>query len=241
MGDSSVERRVITVDGIDVTLTRKRVKNINLRVDHSGNVLVSAPARVSQRTIEEFVTSRLAWIKSARSRVQRERKQMEHACTEGATIYLWGEPMTIRFDATAKPKGNARFHFEKEDGKLAVFMRAADSSDDQARERAFDRWLKTELMEHVSVLLPICEQLVGRSCGMVRIRRMKSRWGSCNTKTGVITLNASLVHYDRRCLSYVITHELCHLHEPSHNKRFHQLMDAFCPDWRECRALLNSK
>ena len=62
---------------------------------------------------------------------------------------------------------------------------------------------------------------------------MTSRWGSCNVSTARITLSTHLVHHDPRCLTYVIIHELCHLYEPSHNERFHALMDGFCPDWRE--------
>ena len=53
--------------------------------------------------------------------------------------------------------------------------------------------------------------------------------------------SSQLVHYDQRCLAYVLTHELCHLHEPSHNARFHALMDRFYPDWRTVRALLNGR
>ena len=55
-----------------------------------------------------------------------------------------------------------------------------------------------------------------------------------------ITINSQLAHYDRRCLDYVVCHELCHLYEPSHNARFHALMDRFYPGWKAVRKLLSA-
>ncbi|MFR6467952.1 MAG: SprT-like domain-containing protein [Lachnospiraceae bacterium] len=70
---------------------------------------------------------------------------------------------------------------------------------------------------------------------------MKTRWGSCTVQTGKIRLNFSLARKPEACLEYVLVHELCHLLEPSHNARFHGLMDKFLPDWRERKLLLNQK
>ena len=224
-----------------MTVTRKRVKNINLRVDRSGNVRVSAPRRVSQSTIEEFVKSRIPWIKAALARVGQERMHVERSCPEGATVYLWGTELTVRYDAASSSMGRSQYHFEACDGELVVSMRPDRAEDARARDNAFDRWLRAELVAQINEVLPHCEQVVGRACSQIRIRKMTSRWGSCNTRTRAITLNATLVHFDKRCLTYVVIHELCHLHEPSHNERFHRLMDSFCPDWRAIRAQLNSK
>ena len=62
---------------------------------------------------------------------------------------------------------------------------------------------------------------------------MKTRWGSCTVETGKIRLNARLARKPETCVEYVLVHELCHLLEPSHNARFHRLMDGFLPDWQE--------
>ena len=83
------------------------------------------------------------------------------------------------------------------------------------------------------------EPLMGvRSSGFT-IREMKTRWGSCTVSTGKIRLNLRLAAKPRECLEYVLVHELCHLLEPSHNQRFHALMDQFLPDWRGRKKRLN--
>jgi predicted metal-dependent hydrolase len=101
--------------------------------------------------------------------------------------------------------------------------------------------LKEQLSERIEALLPHCEEVVGRNASAIRIKAMKSRWGSCNTKTGTVSIALRLVHFDPRCLEMVLYHELCHLIEPNHGPRFHALMDVFCPDWRDRNKLLGGR
>lgn len=70
------------------------------------------------------------------------------------------------------------------------------------------------------------------------IRAMKRRWGSC-TKAGRIVLNPDLVCAPRRCIDYVIIHELCHLHVMRHDDRFFRMLVGFLPDWRERKLRLD--
>lgn len=98
---------------------------------------------------------------------------------------------------------------------------------DAARVRAlmdayFDRW----------------ESFLGVQTKERRIRKMKTRWGSCNVKDKRIWLSSYLGAYPEECLEYVIVHELCHLLERGHNRRFYALVASCLPDWKERRAKL---
>jgi predicted metal-dependent hydrolase len=73
----------------------------------------------------------------------------------------------------------------------------------------------------------------------VRIRRMKTRWGSCTAK-GVITLNLRLIQVQREMIEYVLVHELCHLREHNHSPAYFRLLDRALPEWREWKRRLNS-
>lgn len=75
----------------------------------------------------------------------------------------------------------------------------------------------------------------------LRIRKMKSRWGSCIPAKGVITLNTKLMAYSRRCIEYVVMHEFCHFMEPNHSVRFYEWLTMMMPDWRERKAELNHR
>lgn len=96
--------------------------------------------------------------------------------------------------------------------------------------------LKDDILKYASKWEPV----MGVRCTKWQIREMKTRWGSCTVNTGQIRINLRLAKKPEVCLEYVVVHELCHLLEPSHNQRFHSLMDGFLPDWRDRKALLEA-
>lgn len=83
----------------------------------------------------------------------------------------------------------------------------------------------------VAGLLPLLAPY-GVAMPQVKLRAMKSRWGSCAWQKGYITLNTRLYHAPRACLDYVALHELCHFVRPDHSPAFHRLLDALMPDWK---------
>lgn len=235
----------IEVAGMPVELVRGRVRNINLRVRPDSSVRVSAPRSVSLAQVEAFVASRATWIRRAQHRVAAAHEGHDATCRQGQTILLWGEPLTCHI-TSGEPMGRSRVA-RISHGASELIVTVSDevardlASHTDALQRALDTYLRTQLREAAEALLPSLEATVGVKASGLRFRRMSSRWGSCNVRSGMITLNTQLVHHDPECLAYVLTHELCHLHEPSHNARFHALMDRFYPTWRTVRARLNGK
>ena len=75
----------------------------------------------------------------------------------------------------------------------------------------------------------------------LRVRTMKSCWGSCLVNKGIITLNRKLIMKPRECIEYVVVHELCHFIHPNHSKQFYGFMEQFMPDWKERKARLNGR
>lgn len=233
----------LEVNGLAFTLTRKRVRNINLRVQRDGTVTVSAPARISEADILAFVDSRQGWIERAQQRVMRSRRSQVVRCDEGASLTLWGNPLTLHLTFVPAQGRWPRCAFHVAGERLLVEVDARLAANDEKtcsrRTELLERWLHAQLEERVHTLAPACEQTVGRKASSWHLKHMSSRWGSCNVQTAAINLATSLVHYPERCLEYAMLHELCHLHEPSHNARFQALMDQFCPSWRGIRQELN--
>ena len=239
--NASRKTTLLDVDGLTVQLTRKRVRNVNLRVRRDGAICVSAPARVPQSEIERFVRSKRDWVEQALARQSSQVDCTSLDCSEGSSVWVWGRRLECRHVTDISLLAQTETSFEIAGDSLLVNVDQRTLEGDHAQEAMsalFASWLKQRLSERIREVLPHWEEVVGAKCIAVRIRVMSSRWGSCNVKTGKITLNAHLVHYDPRCLDQVICHELCHLHEPSHNAHFHALMDRCYPDWRAVRALL---
>lgn len=233
------ETQLLEIDGITIELQRKRVKNINLRIRADGTVHVSAPLRTPQATVEAFVRSKADWI---RDRVQLRQEQAEEAprrWADGEQVFVWGEPAPLVLTEAASVRSEG---VRLTDGKLfvAVANRYSGEGDDAVahRERLVERWQAAQVRDAALPLLEQHGKRMGVQAGSLRLRRMKSRWGSCNVRTGAITLNSELARFPHQCLEQVVVHELCHLLEPSHNARFHALMDRYYPAWPEARRLL---
>ncbi|MFR1843992.1 M48 family metallopeptidase [[Clostridium] scindens] len=97
------------------------------------------------------------------------------------------------------------------------------------------------LTEMVEAYARKWEPVMGVHATHWTFRYMKTRWGSCTVNTGRIRINTRLAYYPDECLEYIVVHELCHLIEPSHNKRFHAYMTKYLPDWKERRKKLCEK
>lgn len=213
----------LVVDHLTVSLTRKRVRNINLRVRRDGTVGVSAPPGVPEQEVRAFVRSKSAWIERARDRALSRKRMASPSCSDGAELSLWGGPVTVRL-ATRPPSGPRPLMDVELDGStllVNVDERIGGGGTDAlaSRDRQLAAWLGSQLEAEVGRLLPACQDRVGRRCSRLTIRTMKTRWGSCNVRSGRVTLNAALVHHDPRCTEYVLVHELCHLPDRAEPQR----------------------
>lgn len=198
----------LNVDGLEipVEVTRKRVKNLNLRVRSDGTVTLSIPLRTPHAYAQAFLDRKAAWIAE---RVRRSAEQEALKTPDGEApgyIPLWGAPVP-REAALGEHIG----------------------IDDLYRAEV------TRVLPDVAARI---EQIIGVHAARWSVRTMKTRWGSCTPKTGAIRINARLAAYPPECLEFVVAHELVHLLEPSHNARFHALLDEFYPENHRVSQLL---
>jgi hypothetical protein len=241
------EKRVIILGDVEIKyeLTRKSVKNVNLRIDAAGTVKVSASRRVPVDYIEGFMRQKQALIVAAVDRAeQNSRRQLEQKpqlprrYEDGEQLALLGRKRTVKLVQVFKA-GSERIDLEED----LMYFRVRDPGDVRHKELMYEKWLKAyqcELYEE------ICRQVhrqflqFGVGYPAVRIRRMTSRWGSCQPYKGVITLNSRLIETPVSCIEYVVMHEFCHFIHPDHSRAFHALMTRLMPDWKQRKQLLNS-
>ena len=231
MPRAPIDEHTTDIDGIEVTMRRSRVRNMTLRVSRDGRVTLTRPARTPEAEAVAFFESKRAWVEAKLARVRAE--QAAGALEDGGSCHLWGERKRLFF---LEEPGRKRGSVEVQ-GSYLVFHLPPDSTP-ESRERLFRAFLARELKAVLPSVAARAEERVGRCAAEWRIRSMRSRWGSCNTATGVIAIASSLAQYPPECLEEVVVHELCHLFETGHNQRFYALMDRFCPRWREARAIL---
>ena len=233
--------KTVQIAGIPVQLTRKRVKNINLRVSREGRVDVSYPWHTSEATAIAFVESKSDWIRTALSRTSslgEKNSAGPDIIVSGHTMSVWGHPHNLRI--IHGPKRTARIFAH--DVVITLPNRYLDDLASETSQRAirktFDDFLAQEMRAVLPELTTAMETKAQKHASQYRVRRMKSRWGSCNTSTSAIALNLELAEHDKEALKYVIAHELTHLYVRGHSREFYALLATFYPNWKEVRASL---
>lgn len=219
---------------IRYTLRRGGVRRVNLRVRADGSVVVSAPTRARLSDVDAFVSSKESWIRMQQGRQSAARDREASRWQDGGKVRFLDEVLTVRLVLDTAATGARRTGDE-----LLLSLPSSDNHTELARDLG-RRWLARALSTELPSRFPPFEERLGVACNGWRVRYMRSRWGSCNVRTGVVTINAELASLPSTCLDSVVAHELCHLLEPSHNQRFHELLDSAYPSWREARNILNA-
>lgn len=228
---------------IPVVVTKKRVKNFNLRVTSSGEVHASAPLGASRERIEAFVKRNSAWIVSRLAQREQHRATVQEPLNPHSIIALWGRPITVQdaldrnFESPApRPKQATFASFmgtgEPDERPRAKQHTALDGLTPDELQARIDRLYTSEVTAVLGDIVHAYEITIGVTVSRVSVRSMKTRWGSCTPKTGAIRIARELAAYPIECLDMVVAHELVHLLEPSHNQRFHALLDTYCPNNR---------
>ncbi|PKQ23711.1 MAG: metal-dependent hydrolase [Actinobacteria bacterium HGW-Actinobacteria-5] len=222
----------LTVAGLGVDVIYKDIKNLHISVyPPMGRVRVAAPHRLNEEAIRLAVIQRLPWIKTQRQQLQDAERQTERRMVSGETHYVWGE--RYRLDSSRVGRSGVKLV-----GKT-LWLAAPAGADAEAKKAVLDRWYRRQLKAGLPGLLAKWEPIIGEQVKKVVVRRMKTKWGTCQTASRAIWLNPELAKKNPRCLEYIVVHELTHFIERTHNERFIELMDLHMPDWRARRDELN--
>lgn len=225
----------IVVNGIDVTVTKKLIKNMHLYVKPpEGRVEVSAPIGLSDESIELFIRTKIGWIRRQQEKFEKQPRQTEREYVSGEAFYVWGRQYYLLVNYSNK--GNSLVL----DGDKAI-LTVREGSTVEQRERFINEWYRGVLKAEIEQLLPKWVEITGLSPDSWQTKNMTTRWGTCNVKTRKIWLNLQLAKKPIDCLEYVILHELAHLEVKNHNEQFIAIMDRHMPNWREIRKKLNDQ
>lgn len=230
----STERQEIEVGGVAVQVVRKRIKHLHVGVyPPAGRVRVAAPQHLDEDVVRLAVISRLGWIRRKQKEFAGQDRQSQREVVSGESHYFLGRRYLLDVGECSTRPGVRLV------GPTTMELRVRTGAHRDQRDSVLQRWYRRELRRLLSPLLQKWEPRMGKPVAEVRVRRMKTRWGSCNAKAGRIWLNLELIKKPVACLEYVLVHEMVHLHERHHNDRFLEWMDRLLPPWRVRRDELN--
>lgn len=222
------------IRGLSIEVVRKDIKNLHVGVyPPNGRVRVAAPLRLKDDALRLAVISRLGWIHRKRTEFVNQDRESEREFVTGESHYLAGRRYLLRvIEEDSRP--SVRVATNKR-----IELRVRRGTDRTRRAVVLHQWYHAQLREQLPQLLAKWEAKAGVKVSEVRVRRMKTRWGTCTADAKRIWINLELAKKPRICLEYILVHEMVHLLERQHNNRFRRLMDSLMPSWRLHREVLN--
>lgn len=222
----------ITVKGIRIELLRKEIKNVHLRVyPPDGRVRISVPTRLPLDSVVGLIEERLEWIQAQQLRVCTVATPARFVDGEihlfGGRAYNLSVIDTLAKERVVLVSPNI----------LQLRSRIGSTAED--RRKLLEGWYREQLRSRADPFFEKWERILGVEAAEWRVRKMSTRWGSCNVKAKRIWLSLELAKKSDDCLEYVVVHELAHLLEPGHGPRFVAHMDGAISNWRDLRKKLN--
>ena len=215
-------------------VVRKDIKNLHLSVyPPDGRVRVAVPLHLDDDIVKIAIISRQKWIHRQQAKFEQQDRQSRREFATGESHYFAGR--RYRLDVT-ESDGRPSVHVRN---NRTLDLRVRPGADRDAREAVLLRWYRSRMREQIPKLITKWEPKIGVTVAEWRIRRMKTRWGTCNSEARRIWLNLELVKKQASCLEYVMVHEMVHLIERGHTERFWELMNNIMPQWRLHRDELN--
>lgn len=210
-----------------VEIIRTDNKNLIMTVRDVETLEVRAPRQLSKEIIEGVVEEKRRWIEKKVAEKKKIRKEYGEVC-DGRQFLMYGKRFRI-------VKSNVTEATILED-MFVVPQNIKDSG--QLREA-----MKKFVLVKAKASLPVIMSQIGSKIGIcpagVRVKTLKSKWGSCDSNK-IVTFNAGLIQLEPRLIEYVVIHELCHVRELNHSDRFWKMLAGFLPDWSERRNALKS-
>lgn len=232
--DKAVIKSEIIISNLNITILKKDIKNLHLNIlPPDGKIRVSVPKRMGDESVRFFVISKLSWIQKHVNRFREQPRETPREYVTGESHYFKGERYLLNIiEYDGKPS------IEINNKKYINFY-LKNSTDIEQEKKIFLLWQREELRKELSGIFIKWQEITGVSANGWRIKQMKTKWGTCNPSAKRIWINLELVKKPVYCIEYIVVHELVHLLEKNHNKRFAAYMDKFMPEWKIYKKELN--
>ncbi len=223
----------INLGEIVVDVVLKDIKNVHLSVyPPSGKVRIAAPLRMNLDTIRIYAISKLAWIKKQQQKFQEQVRETPREFLYKEGHYFLGKRYLMKIVERDEPPFVAIKH-------KTIELHIRPNSDFLKKQFILDEWYRQQLKELAPPIIKKWEKIMGVSINELAVKKMKTKWGTCNREAKRIWLNLELAKKPIHCIEYIIVHELAHILERTHNAHFVALMDNYLPEWKHLKNELN--
>ena len=212
-----------------VKIVRKDVKNITLKVRPNGEAILTAPKTASDEHIKFIIKKRAKWIAQKRAFFA-SFKTPQKEYVSGEDFKYLGRSYRLKVVQSKEER------VKLQRGYLELFVK--DKNDLERKRNLVYEWYNEKATLYFFNILQEFNKIVKQDIKSVKIRQMKTRWGSCNPYKSYINLNIELIKKPKSCIEYVVFHELVHLLHHDHSKKFYDYLTLYMPDWQKRKEIL---
>ena len=208
----------------------KDVKHANIKIKPTGEVILTVPLKTPKQKIDTILKNRSSWIEKHLEFFSKNLPKKEEF-KNGDTFSYLGKKYSLKLIETNKSQ-DAKLG----DGCFNLYI--TNKNDYNEKYRLIESWYKSKAEKHFQDAIDKYLPIVNKKVFLVRIKTMKTRWGSCNPKKGYINLNLELIKKPKTAIEYVVFHELTHLIHYNHDRNFYDYLSLHMPDWRKRKETL---
>lgn len=213
-----------------VQIIYKSVKNITLKVKPNFEIIFTVPVDTQREEIDKILKKREEWILQRLNYFKKFNHSQTKELVSGETFEYLGGTYHLKVIESTNESVKLIGNF--------LHVSTKDKKDYNQKLMLINSWYKEQAVYYFNLAIDKYINLVGRMVNKVSIRKMKTRWGSCNPKKSYINLNLDLIKKHPQAIEYVVFHELVHLIHYNHDKNFHNFLAAHMPDWKDRRKKL---
>jgi len=216
-------------------LLRENRKTMAIHVLPSCEIVVKAPVEAKKSEIENFIKRKNLWIKRQLNYFKEiGSRKKDNDLTSGSEVFYLGKQYRLIISKSKTPKE----YVEVTKTDLIIYSMFPSKQD--RNYKIFNNWLDIQIQKQFRLSLNnAVKKFPEISKPEFNVRKLSRRWGSF-LKKGIIVLNPALIITPKKCIEYVITHELCHYHYKDHSSAFYSLLGAKLPDWDKTKAKLET-
>ncbi|WP_405356266.1 M48 family metallopeptidase [Ruminococcus sp.] len=223
---------------VKVTVQKKKIKNVHLKVFRSFEVFLSVPEQVPDEWIQSFLSDHVKWIDDQITKYKKTSGYNNLLdIKNGSSIQYLGKDMRIHKEASLK-------NYVEVDEKI-IHLYVIDQTNEELIQKLFNKWWRESARKVYQKEVDSYYDRVIRKYNIdkptIIIKKMKTLWGSCTPQKCKITFNEYLLKANLRCIQYVVLHELTHLLYPNHNVEFYNFLTIHMPDWKERKMQLDTE
>ena len=209
--------QTIKVGNFNIDVMHKEIKNVHLSVyPPTGRVTISAPSHMNTELLRVYAISRIGWIKQQQKKLLSQVREPVKEFVNRETHYFKGKRYLLKLENN-QPTNTVELKHNK----------------------LIDTFYRVELHIIIPKLITKWSTILNVNITAYGIKKMRTKWGTCNTIAKRIWVNVELAKKPIYCIEYIIVHELVHLLERKHNYKFEAHLNRHLPNWKQIKQELN--